>query len=72
MILLERGYRRTGLRFLFWAGLCFLGLAINNFLLVLDFVVYPALDLRPLRNLATLFGLGAMLFGFLWDAEMWS
>jgi len=33
LILLARGYRRTRVKLLYWSALCFVGLAINNFLL---------------------------------------
>ena len=72
LLLLARGYMQTRVRFLFWAALCFLGLTINNLLLLFDVVIYPELDLRPGRSLATFFALAAMLYGFLWDDEMWS
>ena len=48
MALLFRGYARTGARLLFWSGLCFVGLSVNNVLLFFDFVVFPTqVDLRP-------------------------
>jgi len=34
MALLFRGYARTGLRLLLWSALCFIGLTVNNLLLV--------------------------------------
>ena len=33
-VLLLRGYFRTRVRLLLWSGLCFVGLALNNALLV--------------------------------------
>lgn len=39
--LLLRGYRRTRFRLLLWSGLCFVGLAMNNVLLVLDRLIFP-------------------------------
>ena len=47
--LLFMAYRRTGARLLFWSGLCFVGLALNNLLLVVDLLVVPATDLSILR-----------------------
>jgi hypothetical protein len=35
-ILLIRGYRRARERLLLWSGACFIGLALNNVLLVID------------------------------------
>ena len=40
--LLLRGYRRSGTRLLLWSGLCFVGLAINNVLLVASHVLFGA------------------------------
>lgn len=51
--LLVRGYFRSRTPLLFWSCLSFVAFAINNILLVLDFVVLPNVDLAFLR---TLFG----------------
>lgn len=47
--LLLRGYVRTRFRLLMWSGVCFVGLALNNVLLVLDRVVFPSIDLSSWR-----------------------
>ena len=68
--LLYRGYRRTGLRLLFWAALCFIGLSLNNVLLFFDLVLFPAeLDLRPYRLVTALAGLAFLLYGFIFESE---
>jgi hypothetical protein len=72
LIFLFRGYRRTGVRFLFWMSLCFLGLALNNLFLVLDIIVYPDTDLMPLRQMATTFAVVTLLYGLIWDGNIWS
>jgi hypothetical protein len=70
MLLLFRGYARTGARLLLWSALCFVGLSINNVLLFFDLVVYPTeVDLRPWRLLAALAGLLFLLYAFIWEAE---
>ena len=49
--LLGRSYRRTGMRLLLWSSICFLLLAGNNLVLVLDLVVWPDdVDLRLVRQ----------------------
>ena len=49
-ILLLRSYRAGRSRLVFWCMLCFIGLAINNTLLVLDLIVLADdTDLRILR-----------------------
>ncbi len=68
-LLLARSYRRTGARLLFWSGLCFLFLAANNFVVVLDLLVFPAVDFRLVRNLLALAAIAVLLFGFIWDLE---
>ena len=70
MILLFRGYARTGVRLLFWSALCFVFLSVNNVLLFVDTVVFPvAVDLRLYRLAAALAGIVSLLYGFIWEAE---
>ena len=68
-VLLARSYLRTRMRLLLWSAVCFLFLAGNNFLVVLDLLVLPDLDLRLARMLTALIAVGTLLFGFIWDAE---
>lgn len=67
--LLGRSYRRTRTRLLLWSSLCFLLLAANNLILVIDLLVLPALDLRLGRLLFAIAAVGSLLFGFIWDRE---
>ena len=70
MVLLFRGYARSGARLLLWSALCFVGLSINNVLLFFDFVVFPTqVDLRPWRLLAALSGVLFLQYAFIWEAE---
>ena len=69
MVLLFRGYARTGVRLLLWSGLCFIFLTANNVLLFVDNVIAPELDLRPYRLLASLVGIGCLLYACIWEAE---
>lgn len=66
--LLFRNHARTPRRFLFWSGLCFVFLTLNNVLLLLDLVVLER-DLRLLRHAAALPALVCMIFGLLPEAE---
>jgi hypothetical protein len=69
-ILLLRGYARGRQRLLLWSGLCFFGLAISNFLVFLDLVVYPTqVDLYPLRLATAAIAMLLLLFGMIWEAE---
>lgn len=68
-VLLLRGYRRTQTRLLFWSGLCFLGLAVNNAILVIDLIVVPDIDLSTWRTLPAVIGFGLLLYGLVWESE---
>ena len=67
--LLLRSYHATRFRLLFWSGLCFTLLALNNILLVLDKLVFPDVDLSIWRSLLALSGLVLLLFGLIWQDE---
>lgn len=68
-VLLARSYRRTGARMLLWSALCFLLLAANNAVVMVDLLVLPAQDFRLVRYLLSLSAVGVLLFGFIWDLE---
>ena len=61
--LLWRTYARGRARLLFWACLCFLGLALNNLLLVVDLALVPDLDLELLRASVAVASLAVLLYG---------
>jgi len=67
--LLVRSYRQSRARLLLWSALCFVLLAINNLLVVIDLLILPTVDLVPLRNLASLAAVGVLVFGFIWETE---
>ena len=48
--LLVRSYLRTRTALLLWTAICFVLLALNNFLVVADLVLLPAVDLRVERE----------------------
>ncbi len=48
---------------------CFVLLAGNNLLLVLDLLVLPDVNLRIGRLLLALAAVAVLLFGFVWDLE---
>lgn len=50
VVLLGRSYRRAPTKLLLWSALCFVGLAINNLLLVADLLVVPDTDLSLWRT----------------------
>lgn len=67
--LLLTSFSRSGYRLLFWSGLCFAGLTLNNLLLVFDKVVFPETDLALIRSSVALISMCMLLYGFVWDAE---
>ena len=67
--LLARSYGRSGARLLLWSCLCFVLLAANNLVLILDLLLLPDLDLRLPRLLLALAAASVLLFGFVWDLE---
>lgn len=70
MVLLFRGYMRSGLRILMWSALCFVCLSINNILLFVDLVLLPDnVDLRIFRHSTALVGMVFMIYGFIRESE---
>jgi hypothetical protein len=67
--LLLRGYFRSRYRLLLWGGICFLGLTLNNALLVVDKMMFPDINLFTLRLVLALSAMMALLYGVIWDAE---
>lgn len=67
--LLLRGYRQGRHRLLFWSSLCFVGLAINNVVMVLDQLFILDSDLRPLRHATAHIALWTLLFGLVWTSR---
>ncbi len=65
--LLGRSYVRSRARLLLWSCACFVLLAGNNLLLVLDLLVFPDVNLRIGRLLLALSAVSVLLFGFIWD-----
>jgi len=66
MVLLFRGYARSGVRLLFWSALCFVGLSVSNVLLFFDLVLFPnEIDLRLYRLSAALAGLAFLPYAFI-------
>ncbi|HME60552.1 MAG TPA: DUF5985 family protein [Candidatus Binatia bacterium] len=68
-VLLLRAYFHNRYRLLMWGGLCFLGLTLNNALLVVDKFLFPDINLFTWRLLAGLTGMLVLLYGIIFDAE---
>lgn len=67
--LLLRAHAKTRTPLLLWSGLCFVLLALNNALVVLDLVLLPSVDLHLLRNMTALGGMLLLLYGLIWKTE---
>ena len=68
-ILLIRGYRQSRARLLLWSAACFIGLALNNVLLVIDIRTGDAVDLSVWRMIPAIVGAGALLYALVWETQ---
>ena len=68
-VLLLKGYWETRTRLLFWSSLCFVGLTLNNALLLIDLIVVPDVDLSVVRGALALASMMLLLFGLIWESR---
>ena len=68
-VLLVNGYRRSKVGLLFWSGLCFAGLAVNNLLLFVDLVAVPSMDLALPRSGVALAAVMVLLYGLVRESR---
>ena len=68
-VLLLRTYSRQRHRILLWSGLCFVGMFLNNLLLMLDRIILPEVDLTTLRLTSALLALLPLLYGLVWEDD---
>jgi hypothetical protein len=66
-LLLFKSYRRNASKILLWTAACFVLLAVDNLLVVIDLILLPTVDLALPRLLATLFAVSTLLVGFIWE-----
>lgn len=68
--LLVRSFLRNRTRLLLWSAACFVLLAVNNLLVLIDLVILgPEVDLSPFRLAASLAAVSTLLFGFVWEVD---
>lgn len=67
--LLLLGWRRSRFRLLLWSSICFMGLTVNNLLLLLEKLIIPEIDLSLWRLSTALVSLGVLLFGLIWETK---
>jgi hypothetical protein len=66
-LLLVRNYQRTRLRLALSTCLCFVGLALNNVLLVVDRVMLQGMDLSVPRSTVAIVALLALVGGLVME-----
>ena len=66
-ILLLRAYRDSRYRLLLWAGFCFVGLTINNILMVTDKILFAQDNMLTLRLVIALVAVCLLLYGLIFD-----
>lgn len=67
--MLLRGYKQTRTTLLLWSALCFVGLAVNNIMLLADVVFVPAHDWGTLRSGVALVSMVVLLVGLVWERQ---
>lgn len=68
-VVLLRSYFIDRFSLLLWSGLCFIGLSINNTLLVLDRTVLLEQDLSTLRLSVALASMVLLLIGLIMESD---
>lgn len=69
-LLLLRSYFRVRTKLLFWSAVCFVSLALNNILLVIDLIYLPKeIDLSVWRQSIALIGALLFLHNLEWDSQ---
>ena len=69
-VLLVRSWMRTRTKLLAWSSACFIGLTINNVLLVFDMVLYKTeVDLSFARAVTAMLSILALVVGLVWSSN---
>ena len=68
-ILLLRAYKNVKKRLLLWSSICFFGLALSNFLVFLDLVIFTNVDLYFLRLGTAAASMMVLLYGLIWEGQ---
>jgi Family of unknown function (DUF5985) len=67
--LLFMAFFRQRRRLFLWSAVCFSLLAITNFLVFLDIIILPSINLLPYRLFASLTAVIVLLYAFIWEIE---
>jgi hypothetical protein len=68
-IMLFRGHAKSKVRLLFWSGLCFFGLMIDNLMLYADVHLFPDVNMAIWRKVPGLIATMLLLFGLIWESK---
>jgi hypothetical protein len=68
-LMLFRGYARTGVRLLFWSGLCFTGLMADNIMVYIDVIMVPEFSLVVWRKIPGLIAISMLLYGLVTESK---
>jgi len=67
-LLLSR-YKDNGHRLLFWSGLCFSWMTLNNLILLFDKLLLPDTDLQILRQVSALVAVSMLVYGLIYEKD---
>ena len=67
--LLLQSYLRNRTRLLLWSAISFICLAINNFFVLGDMILFPDFNLLAWRYAAALAAVCVLIYGFIWEVE---
>jgi hypothetical protein len=67
--MLLRAYFANKYKLLLWGGLCFVGLTINNIILIIDKLIIESIDFTTWRLVSALISMLILLYGLIWDTE---
>jgi hypothetical protein len=68
-VLLLNSYLKNRSRLLLWSAVAFVFLAINNFFVLADLILFPDINLLPMRYLAAGAAVSVLIYAFIWDIE---
>jgi hypothetical protein len=67
--LLMRSYVVTRTRLLLWSAIAFVCLAVNNFFVLADMILFPDVNLLWARYPAAFAAVCVLIYGFVWEAD---
>jgi hypothetical protein len=68
-VLLLRAYARVRQRLLLWSGLCFVGFALSNALVIVDLAVVPHYSIYVWRLAVAAASLLVLLYGLIFESD---